>query len=99
VFWIRIAVPRDLQQRLRRREWNFSLRTREPKVARLNCLKAHLAIEQLQSEIRALPSLTDDQIATTAKAYLEWALTESVRDLKTLADPYLSARTHGAMTM
>jgi integrase len=98
VFWIRIAVPRDLQQRMRRREWKFSLRTREPQVARLNCLKAQLAIERLQSEIRALPSLTDDQIAEAAKAYLEWALTESVRDLKVLAEgPYETLADDGSV--
>ncbi len=85
VFWIRIVVPRDLCNRLHRREWKFSLRTREPRLAKLKCLEATLAIERLQSAIRAMPSLTDAQIADTAKAYLEWALKHAVDGAKAMA--------------
>ena len=78
-FWIRITVPRDLRDRLRRREWKFSLRTREPRQAKLKCLEAILAIERVQTIARHTPSLTNDQIDATARAYLTWALNHATR--------------------
>jgi hypothetical protein len=46
VFWVRVVVPRHLRHRLKRREWRFSLRTRETGTARLRCIEATLAIER-----------------------------------------------------
>lgn len=93
VFWIRIAVPRDLCTRLHRREWKFSLRTREPHIAKLRCLEATLAIERLQTMVRAMPTLTDAQITDTAKAYLEWALKHAVDGARAMAAGPLALQT------
>lgn len=78
-FWVRITVPRDLQRRLSRREWKFSLRTREPRRARLNCLEATLAIARVTKIAREMAGLTDQQIASAARAYLAWALKHATR--------------------
>jgi hypothetical protein len=84
VFWIRIAVPRDLCNRLHRREWKLSLRTRELRAAKLRCLEVSLAIERLHMTSRAMPMLTDAEIAATAKAYLEWALKHAIDGMKAM---------------
>lgn len=63
VYWVRIVIPRDLRNRLHRREWRFSLRTRDPSIARLRYLEIAAAIGRLHSFIRSMRALTDTQIA------------------------------------
>lgn len=91
IYWVRIAVPRDLCNRLQRREWKFSLRTREPRIAKLKCLEATLAIERLQVIVRSMPTLTDAQIIETARAYLGWALRHAATATETRAHEHLLA--------
>ena len=52
-------MPRDLCNRVQRQEWKFSLRCREPHVAKLRCLKATLAIERTHLIAREMPHLPD----------------------------------------
>jgi len=95
VFWLRIVVPRDLHQRVGRREWRFSLRTREPLIARLRCLETTLAVARLHTIIRSMRTLTDTQIADIAKAYLAWALKHAVDGAQTMAAGPLVAELDG----
>ena len=67
-FQVRLYVPVDLQPVLDRKELRWSVRTREPSVAKSRALNATLAFQRLCDKLRLMKKLSVDDAREIAQA-------------------------------
>ncbi|ABI64450.1 MULTISPECIES: site-specific integrase [Maricaulis] len=70
-FQVRLYVPVDLQSVLDRRELRWSVRTREPSVAKSRALNASLAFHRLCDKLRLMKKLSVDDAREIARAFYQ----------------------------
>lgn len=73
-FYFRRRIPADLRQRLGRHELVRSLGTGDIRAAKLRAYRLYVAAEELFSTLRAMPMLTDDQIAHLVRDFYDTML-------------------------
>lgn len=70
-FQVRLYVPVDLQPVLDRKELRWSVRTREPSVAKSRALNATLAFQRLCDKLRLMKKLSVDDAREIAQAFYQ----------------------------
>jgi integrase len=70
-FQVRLYVPVDLQPVLDRKELRWSVRTREPSVAKTRALNATLAFQRLCDKLRLMKKLSVDEAREIAQAFYQ----------------------------
>lgn len=70
-FQVRLYVPVDLQPVLDRKELRWSVRTREPSVAKNRALNATLAFQRLCDKLRLMKKLSVDDAREIAQAFYQ----------------------------
>jgi hypothetical protein len=66
-YQLRLSIPKDLQRRIGRREFRWSIRTSERSVAERRGLEGTLAFANFCDRLRSMPELTQDAIAALAR--------------------------------
>ncbi|KQO73445.1 site-specific integrase [Methylobacterium sp. Leaf89] len=75
-FHFRRRVPVDLRLRLGRHELVCSLGTNDIRTAKLAACRLYVAAEELFSTLRAMPMLTDDQLAHLVRDFYDTLLSD-----------------------
>lgn len=75
-FHFRRRVPVDLRQRLGRHELVRSLGTSDIRTAKVVACRLYVAAEELFSTLRAMPMLTDDQLAHLVRDFYDTMLSD-----------------------
>lgn len=70
-YWFRMALPADLVARFGRREFRLSLKTSDPRIARMHGSRLSVGFQDLIRMVRGMPELTRERINDLVGAYFE----------------------------
>ena len=70
-YWFRMALPVDLMTRFGRREFRPSLKTSDPRIARMRGSRLSVRFQDLIRMVRGMPELTRERINDLVRAHFE----------------------------
>ncbi len=78
IYYFRASIPQGLVEKFGCREIKLSLKTRDPQIARLRCRACSSTFERLVAGVGGMSGLTQEQITTVLRGFLERELSKSV---------------------